>query len=1028
MRNLLRPISVFVVVIVLLGGVGFAPGALGTEDQTENSDQELDGTISDEMLDNDSEYGEELDDSSLTADPLWGDISEENQASAQSLSDASISTFSGSSLYTNATNSGFVDYENNRVYMGSRSSTPALLYISDLDGQNSKTVSVPKSAGTWDIVKSGGLIGVGTTQETSASSAYVVVYDLQGNLVRQIEFPGESHIFSLTDDLYQTEGDNGWVWVGTYNKSSTIGASLYWVNLATGEWEKAANLSEYGVSYIRSLSASKDGVSIGAGTPSQNFVYRDGKINSVPTFSTDASFTYSQVAYLGQNVEIPGKYYITGYENPAGLQIFSYSNGTYSEKAKISLPSDLSTVDRIAVNQSTGTIWFTARPAGALYKIELSSILAGDLNVLEVSIPKQNSETRSLTVTEENTVYGVSNTGEVWSWNDSTQTTSLVQVVTDTQDMIVGDIVQNGDYTLLGGHWRYQAVNQKTGTSTVVSVPGEPKVSTVVGNDIYTAVYPVGKIQKINANLDSSTVVNFTEGQVRPSNISYSSSRNALVVSYGKAYGKHGGTVSLVNLNGYSVKTFEPKQNHQIRSLTSMDSDFILGTSTVGEGVSAPDGSYASLMRWNESGSNAGTVKWDKSLSKDYGIYSASVTSVSTFTNNGQTVVVAGTANGFLIGVDAETGSLLWKAQVSTTGEYVGPEAVYQNRIVVGLSSVVYELTASRTGFSLIPLQQSVGKYNLYDDAGSMTLVYSALANSTGETKSLAQTRAAYRVSGSDRYETAVNVSKESFRSVNTVVIVAGSSWADALVAGPLAKAADSPILLTATKNLTECTKNEITRLGAKNVVIVGGENSVSKKVLETLRNMGLQASRYAGQTRYETSVAVAKRVESMRGKMLPTIAVTGEVFADAVVATPVAGTKNATVVLVGSSNSTSRAYISARNVDTIGGKTEKLVKSWGVRVDKASSGSDRFATAEIAARTYFPTATASMVVSGLTYPDALTGGILAERSGMPLLLTLADQIPASTSTAIKRAKITWIVGGEKSVSQSQQTLIASLK
>lgn len=54
------------------------------------------------------------------------------------------------------------------------------------------------------------------------------------------------------------------------------------------------------------------------------------------------------------------------------------------------------------------------------------------------------------------------------------------------------------------------------------------------------------------------------------------------------------------------------------------------------------------------------------------------------------------------------------------------------------------------------------------------------------------------RLWGSDRYGTAVEISKKGWTASEYVIIARGSGYTDALCAGPLARKYNAPILLTA--------------------------------------------------------------------------------------------------------------------------------------------------------------------------------------------------------------------------------------
>lgn len=126
------------------------------------------------------------------------------------------------------------------------------------------------------------------------------------------------------------------------------------------------------------------------------------------------------------------------------------------------------------------------------------------------------------------------------------------------------------------------------------------------------------------------------------------------------------------------------------------------------------------------------------------------------------------------------------------------------------------------------------------------------------------------KLSGVDRYATAIEVSREQFEKgqADTVVIVGGQAKFDGLSAAPLAAAQKAPILLASPKTgLSQATLDEIGRvtknLSKKTVFIVGGENSVPTSVEKQLKDkFGVTVVRLAGLDRTATSVEVARRLK----------------------------------------------------------------------------------------------------------------------------------------------------------------------
>lgn len=110
------------------------------------------------------------------------------------------------------------------------------------------------------------------------------------------------------------------------------------------------------------------------------------------------------------------------------------------------------------------------------------------------------------------------------------------------------------------------------------------------------------------------------------------------------------------------------------------------------------------------------------------------------------------------------------------------------------------------------------------------------------------------RLAGDDRFETSVEVAKETFETAPEVVLLAsGMNYADALVANGLA-GDKSPILLTNGKELSDSAKEYLA--DAEKVVVIGGENSVSKDLATELEK-DFEVERVAGTDRYDTSVKV---------------------------------------------------------------------------------------------------------------------------------------------------------------------------
>lgn len=99
------------------------------------------------------------------------------------------------------------------------------------------------------------------------------------------------------------------------------------------------------------------------------------------------------------------------------------------------------------------------------------------------------------------------------------------------------------------------------------------------------------------------------------------------------------------------------------------------------------------------------------------------------------------------------------------------------------------------------------------------------------------------RISGKDRFETAVEVAKSYRRrleiEIETIVLVDGTHYPDALASSSVASMNNGAILLTNPNDLPVTTKNFIeSNKSIKEVIIVGGENSVSNKIRREIEDI----------------------------------------------------------------------------------------------------------------------------------------------------------------------------------------------
>lgn len=99
-----------------------------------------------------------------------------------------------------------------------------------------------------------------------------------------------------------------------------------------------------------------------------------------------------------------------------------------------------------------------------------------------------------------------------------------------------------------------------------------------------------------------------------------------------------------------------------------------------------------------------------------------------------------------------------------------------------------------------------------------------------------------YRFAGNNRYATAVEIAKGYkslyHKNIDTVVLVNGMDFPDALASSTITSLNNGALLLTDPNNLSKETKDYIKEYNIKNIIIIGGENSVSSSIEKELKDI----------------------------------------------------------------------------------------------------------------------------------------------------------------------------------------------
>ncbi|MBS4021846.1 MAG: cell wall-binding repeat-containing protein [Dethiobacter sp.] len=208
------------------------------------------------------------------------------------------------------------------------------------------------------------------------------------------------------------------------------------------------------------------------------------------------------------------------------------------------------------------------------------------------------------------------------------------------------------------------------------------------------------------------------------------------------------------------------------------------------------------------------------------------------------------------------------------------------------LTATVFPANASNkkviwsSGNPQVASVDSSGRINVYS-LGSTTIT--ATTEDKGESAFCSVT--VYpklpRLQGTDRYVTAVEISRSGWDYTQNVVLVRGDDFSDAAVNG-------YPILLTGRDKLSPETLAYISEAEITRTLVIGGNSAVSEAVFRQLP----QPHRISGATRYDTAIEGYIHFYPLSDSLFVS---TGHSFADALTGAALAAKHGAGVLLVGS-------------------------------------------------------------------------------------------------------------------------------
>ncbi len=303
------------------------------------------------------------------------------------------------------------------------------------------------------------------------------------------------------------------------------------------------------------------------------------------------------------------------------------------------------------------------------------------------------------------------------------------------------------------------------------------------------------------------------------------------------------------------------------------------------------------------------------------------------------------------------------------------------------------------------------------------------------------------RWAGRNRYQTAADIARRFPGPVDTVFLSSGRGFADALSASPIAATGrvpteldsngePAPILLVGT-TIPGATREALTELAPRNIVILGGTRAIPSSVEQDLEGEGYQVARVGGTDRYHTAAQLALTHET--GVPVAYVASGADrSFADALAGSALAAKEGGPVLLTRPESVPDVVSDTLRTLDpervvVLGGPNAVSAAVYQeVGASERLSGADRYETAAEVSRRYGPNQARAYVASGVTWPDALAGSVIAGSQDEPVLITRPGSVPTVIMDRIEslRPEQLVVLGGtgavQTEVAEDLAALVAS--
>ena len=263
------------------------------------------------------------------------------------------------------------------------------------------------------------------------------------------------------------------------------------------------------------------------------------------------------------------------------------------------------------------------------------------------------------------------------------------------------------------------------------------------------------------------------------------------------------------------------------------------------------------------------------------------------------------------------------------------------------------------------------------------------------------------RIAGPNRYATAAAASRARFDTAEIAYLVVGTSYPEAVAAGPVAALRRAPILLTQADAVPGETLAELRRLGVSRVILLGAPGSISARVEQDLATE-FDVERIQGQDRYSTAAAISASF-FVPGEVSTVYVARGDQFPDALAGGPAAVENRSPVLLTAGdvlpqATAAELLRLAPKRIVILGGavavseSVERALAPYAAQVSRLA-GSNRFDTAAAVSTSLAGGTGTIYLATGDDFPDALASVPLT--GGSTLLLVSEHMVPGQTANRV---------------------------